>query len=52
MDQIVAQALTVYAKLISAKRREAAVRVTSSNGNGHRPPLKDAPLRHELNLTQ
>ena len=49
MDQIVAQALTVYGKLTSAKRKEAAVRVSN---NGHRPPVKDEPLRRELILTQ
>ncbi|HLA12911.1 MAG TPA: UDP-galactopyranose mutase [Pyrinomonadaceae bacterium] len=49
MDQIVAQALTVYGKLTSAKRKEAAVRV---GNNGHHPPVKDEPLRRELILTQ
>jgi UDP-galactopyranose mutase len=35
MDQIVAQALTVYAKMVNAKRKEAAVLGSiSSNGNG------------------
>lgn len=39
MDQIVAQALTVYAKMVSAKRKEAVVM-----GNGNRqlnPPVND-----------
>jgi UDP-galactopyranose mutase len=48
MDQIVAQALTVYAKIISANRREALV----MGGNGHRKLTKDQPLRSELVLTQ
>ena len=48
MDQIVAQALTVYAKIISAKRREALV----MGGNGHHKLTKDQPLRSELVLTQ
>ena len=34
MDQIVAQALTVYAKMVNAKRKEAAVLGTLGNKNG------------------
>jgi UDP-galactopyranose mutase len=49
MDQIVAQALTLYAKLISAKRQDAMVLV---GGNGHRQPPKDDSLRRKLVLTQ
>ena len=49
MDQIVAQALTVYAKMISARRKDAVVRV---NGNGHRRPPKGDSLRRDLVLTQ
>jgi UDP-galactopyranose mutase len=51
MDQIVAQALTQYAKLISAKRREAVLR-SNGNGNGHLIINTDEPLRHELVLTK
>ncbi|HEY7784855.1 MAG TPA: UDP-galactopyranose mutase, partial [Pyrinomonadaceae bacterium] len=37
MDQIVAQALTQYAKMISVKRHEAMMRSNGNgNGNGHR----------------
>jgi UDP-galactopyranose mutase len=46
MDQIVAQALTVYAKIISAKRREAVL-VRSGDGN-HR---LTARMSNELILT-
>jgi UDP-galactopyranose mutase len=49
MDQIVAQALTTYAKIISAKRKEA---VLVSNGNGQIRIRKDEPLRSELVLTR
>jgi UDP-galactopyranose mutase len=49
MDQIVAQALTVYAKLISEKRKDAMKRV---NGNGHLQLPKDESLRRSLVLTQ
>ena len=52
MDQIVAQALTVYSKMVSAKRREAVVLgyEKSLNGNGHH---KTADLvRKEVTLTQ
>ncbi len=49
MDQIVAQASTVYAKLISAKRKDAMARV---NGNGHRQLPKDESHRRSLVLTQ
>ena len=54
MDQIVAQALTVYAKMVSAKRREAAVFGTPAvigNGNGHHK-VADEVLGKELTLTQ
>lgn len=49
MDQIVAQALTTYAKLISAKRKDAMVLV---GGNGHRQQPKDDSIRRKLVLTQ
>lgn len=49
MDQIVAQALTLYAKMTSTKRREAVV---LGNGNGHRKLLTEEALRRELVLTQ
>ena len=49
MDQIVAQALTVYARLVSTKRREAVV---MDYGNGRHPARKDQPLASELALTQ
>lgn len=49
MDQIVAQALTVYAKIISAKRREAVL-VSSGKGNGnHRS--NQSNISSELILT-
>lgn len=53
MDQIVAQALTVYAKMVNAKRREAVVmgHSTSIVGNGHHKLGSDV-LRKELTLTQ
>ncbi len=35
MDQIVAQALTVYGKIAGMKRKEAAVTRTNGNGNGN-----------------
>lgn len=34
MDQIVAQALTVYGKIVGMKRKEAAVSSATANGNG------------------
>ena len=50
MDQIVAQALTVYARMIKANRKEAAILGTlSGNGNGHHGV---AIVRKELTLTQ
>jgi UDP-galactopyranose mutase len=68
MDQIVAQALTVFAKIISAKRQEAVVMgngnghrqfkkdgqetVAIGNGNGHHQLKKEGPLDRELVLTQ
>lgn len=45
MDQIVAQALTVYAKLVNAKRQEAVLR---GNGNGH--PSHIGQQTHEREL--
>jgi UDP-galactopyranose mutase len=52
MDQIVAQALTQYAKMISVKRHEAMMRSNGNgNGNGHRV-LNDDGLRQELVLTK
>ena len=51
MDQIVAQALTVYAKMISAKRVEATVLGTQSMPNGH-PQVTEATIKKELRLTQ
>jgi UDP-galactopyranose mutase len=51
MDQIVAQALTVYAKIVGEKRKEAAVRVMplvksngNGTGNGHRKVANDRTL--------
>lgn len=37
MDQIVAQALTVYAKMVSATRREALVMVNGNQNGNHKP---------------
>ena len=52
MDQIVAQALTQYAKMISVKRHEAMMR-SNGNGNGHgHGVLSDDSLRQELVLTK
>jgi UDP-galactopyranose mutase len=52
MDQIVAQALTQYAKMISVRRHEAMMRSNGNgNGNGHRV-LNDDGLRQELVLTK
>lgn len=52
MDQIVAQALTQYARMISVKRHEAVMRSNGNgNGYGHRV-LSDDSLRQELVLTK
>jgi UDP-galactopyranose mutase len=59
MDQIVAQALTVYSKMHSVKRKEALVMVSglarTGNGNGksaHLPsPSAPLPQRQPLNQT-
>jgi UDP-galactopyranose mutase len=61
MDQIVAQALTVYSKMHSVKRKEALVMVSgiartgNGNGNGksvHLPsPASPLPQRQPLNQT-
>jgi len=52
MDQIVAQALTVYAKMIRTKRVEATVLGTQTgNGNGHHK-IAEGVIRKELTLTQ
>ena len=54
MDQIVAQALTVYAKMVSAKRQEALVMGTTSRSVvdlGSRRPRANE-VRKELTLTQ
>jgi len=41
MDQIVAQALTVYAKVVGMKRFEAVANAQGNgNSNGHKPPFK------------
>lgn len=48
MDQIVAQALTVYAKMVNAKRREV---VGTGNGHLHRKVVTEA-VPDELALTQ
>ena len=37
MDQIVAQALTTYAKIAGMKRVEASLHSNNGNGNGHKP---------------
>ena len=50
MDQIVAQALTVYAKIKGTKRSEAGV-ATSGNGNGHRKNGTSHTLSTEVTLT-
>jgi UDP-galactopyranose mutase len=52
MDQIVAQALTTYPKMISAKRAQALVMSAghAGNGYGNDQPLNDAVLRPELTL--
>jgi len=51
MDQIVAQALTTYGKIMSVKRAQAIVMTPdrSSNGNGRLP--NETVLRQELALT-
>jgi len=52
MDQIVAQALTVYAKIVSAKRQEAVVLgMPQRNGNSNVHP-NVAVIKKELTLTQ
>ena len=48
MDQIVAQALTVYGKMAGIKRLEA-VALRSSSGNGHQPPTFER--RRSMSLT-
>ena len=49
MDQIVAQALTQYARMINAKRREA---VGMGNGTGHKKLINAEPLTRALVLTK
>ncbi|HEU4795844.1 MAG TPA: UDP-galactopyranose mutase [Pyrinomonadaceae bacterium] len=63
MDQIVAQALTVYSKMNSVKRKDALVMVSglarSGNGNGHgkpsrtiaTPPTAPPPPRQPVSQT-
>lgn len=60
MDQIVAQALTVYAKIVGEKRKEAAVRVmpliklnngNGATGNGHRKVANGRALGAALTPT-
>jgi len=56
MDQIVAQALTVYAKMVSAKRKEALVMGTATKASsvvdlGSRR-IRGNEVRKELTLTQ
>ncbi|HEV7395300.1 MAG TPA: UDP-galactopyranose mutase [Pyrinomonadaceae bacterium] len=50
MDQIVAQALTVYAKIVGLKRLEANDHV-NGNGNGHKPTVEATAATSELALT-
>jgi UDP-galactopyranose mutase len=52
MDQIVAQALTVYAKIVGLKRLEAIDHVNGNgNGNGHKPTVEATAAKSELALT-
>jgi hypothetical protein len=61
MDQIVAQALTVYSKMNSVKRKEALVMVSgltrSGNGNGKShhiaatPPTQPSRTRQPVSQT-
>jgi UDP-galactopyranose mutase len=52
MDQIVAQALTVYAKMVSLRRKEA-LSMNNGNGNGRKlpPEIEGDRLSNELVLT-
>jgi UDP-galactopyranose mutase len=52
MDQIVAQALTTYGKMISAKRAQALAMSAGQAGNGHRniQPFNDQALRPEMTV--
>ena len=57
MDQIVAQALTTYGKIMSVKRAQAIVMTpdrsvnVKGNGNGNGRHSNETVLRHELALT-
>ncbi len=53
MDQIVGQALTVYAKMISIKRTQALVMRAghAGNGNTHGKVASEGVLTQELALT-
>jgi hypothetical protein len=49
MDQIVAQALTVYAKIAGMKRLEAVAH--KGNGNGHKTMVEASATQSALTLT-
>ena len=52
MDQIVAQALTTYGKIMSVKRAQALVmRSDHDAGNGNGKLSNETVLRQELTLT-
>jgi len=52
MDQIVAQALTTYAKIAGMKRFEAVANGNGHNGNGHHRPVTDSKTVHQLTLAR
>jgi UDP-galactopyranose mutase len=51
MDQIVAQALTTYGKIMSVKRAQAVLMRSDHSGNGNGKPSNETLLRQELTLT-
>jgi hypothetical protein len=49
MDQIVAQALTVYAKMVSTKRADALLLAHGHQNGNHKPPSR-ATITTDLTL--
>ena len=52
MDQIVAQSLTTYGKIMSVKRAQALVMTPGRLGNGNGKLSKEKVLSQELALTR
>jgi len=51
MDQIVAQSLTTYGKIVSVKRSQAVVMTPGRLGNGNGKVSNETVLRQDLALT-